>query len=531
MKKFVKQLAETGICLAITIVLAEVSAIASGSFSYSAENGVLSIEYNDASQAEKYANVSLLPMGTDRVKLDIASVDSNKMMFDVIGQSNSVFKREYSLKKKIEPGEYVLYLDFDNKSESYVLINCDNAKLNNLLSRLNSGENIGAAVDFGADNDIYRAYGQIIENLVKNQKSGSFTADSFLKAYLCAEGIARVRGGQISAAEFADLYGEWFDADLSEIKNSDESEKTEFGRIIKSAPIDGRTAEEIVSDAAVLAKIGSAESTGDAEKILLSYIDENKLPYGNFKKLNDYYRSETITAVFTEIKSVRTMSELYDKFITIANGMYSKQSSLSGGSSGGSGGGSGGGKKIEAVTNITEGKEPFSDISGHWSKDYVISLSKKGYISGYPDKTFRPDNTVTRAEMVKLVCNILRLKEKESAVFDDVRAGAWYFGCVGAANETGIVNGDGKSFFPDATITRQDAAVIIMRMLKYYGKDLSGSKSFSDSAMISDYAQSSVSSLAANGIINGENGCFNPARPVTRGELAALIARAAAYIQ
>lgn len=531
MKKFVKQLAETGICLAITIVLAEVSAIAAGSFSYSAESGVLSIEYNDASQAEKYANVSLLPIGTDRVKLDIASVDSNKMMFDVIEQNNSVFKREYYLKKKTELGEYILYLDFDNKSERYILVNCDDAKLNELLARLNSGENIGAAVEFGADNDIYGAYSQIIEKLVKNQKSGSFTADSFLKAYLCAEGIARVRGEQISAAEFADLYGEWFDADLSEIKNSDESEKTEFGRIIKSAPIDGRTAEEIVSDAAVLAKIGSAESTGDAEKILLSYIDENKLPYGNFKKLNDYYRSETITAVFAEIKSVRTMSELYDNFISIANSMYNKQSNLSGGSSGGSGGGSGGGKKIEAVTNITEGKEPFSDISGHWSKDYVISLSKKGYISGYPDKTFRPDNTVTRAEMVKLVCNILRLKEKESAVFDDVRAGAWYFGCVGAANETGIVNGDGKSFFPDATITRQDAAVIIMRMLKYYGKDLSGSKSFSDSAMISDYAQSSVSSLAANGIINGENGCFNPARPVTRGELAALIARAAAYIQ
>lgn len=530
MKKFVKRLAESGICLAITIVIAQAPAIASGDFSFSAEKGIVSIEYNDVSQTEKYANVSLLPIGTDRVKLDIASVDSNKMMFDVIGQSNSVFKREYSLKKRIEPGEYVLYLDFDNKSESYVLINCDNAKLNNLLSRLNSGENIGAAVEFGADNDIYGAYGQIIENLVKNQKSGSFTADSFLKAYLCAEGIARVRGGQISAAEFADLYGEWFDADLSEIENSDESEKTEFGRIIKSAPIDTRTAEEIVNDAAVLAKISNSESTGDAEKILLSYIDENKLPYGNFKKLNDYYRSETITAVFAEIKSVKTMSELYDKFISITNSMYSKQSSLSGGSSGGSGGGSGGGKKIEAVANITE-KEPFSDISGHWSKDYVISLSKKGYISGYPDKTFRPDNTVTRAEMVKLVCNMLKLKEKESAVFDDVRTGDWYFGCVGAANETGIVNGDGKSFFPDATITRQDAAVIIMRMLKYCGKELSGSKSFSDSAMISEYAQSSVSSLAANDIINGENGCFNPARPVTRGELAALIERAAAYIQ
>lgn len=233
MKKFVKRLAESGICLAIIIIIAEVSAIASGSFSYSAEKGIVSIEYNDVSQTEKHANVSLLPIGTDRVKLDIASVDSNKMMFDVIGQSNSVFKREYSLKKKIEPGEYVLYLDFDNKSESYVLINCDNAKLNNLLSRLNSGENIGAAVDFGADNDIYGAYGQIIENLVKNQKSGSFTADSFLKAYLCAEGIARVRGGQISVAEFADLYGEWFDADLSEIKSSDESEKTEFGRICR----------------------------------------------------------------------------------------------------------------------------------------------------------------------------------------------------------------------------------------------------------------------------------------------------------
>jgi hypothetical protein len=46
-----------------------------------------------------------------------------------------------------------------------------------------------------------------------------------------------------------------------------------------------------------------------------------------------------------------------------------------------------------------DGSHPFSDISGHWAEAWVEQLAIKGITSGYPDGTFKPDRTVTRAEM------------------------------------------------------------------------------------------------------------------------------------
>ena len=44
-----------------------------------------------------------------------------------------------------------------------------------------------------------------------------------------------------------------------------------------------------------------------------------------------------------------------------------------------------------------------SDIGGHWAQGTIIQWTSKGYISGYEDGTFKPDNSITRAEFVRLV--------------------------------------------------------------------------------------------------------------------------------
>jgi len=57
----------------------------------------------------------------------------------------------------------------------------------------------------------------------------------------------------------------------------------------------------------------------------------------------------------------------------------------------------------------------YSDISNHWAKTYINTYAKSGYVNGYPDGTFKPDNQVTRAEFVKIVNNILGISSTVSS--------------------------------------------------------------------------------------------------------------------
>jgi hypothetical protein len=56
---------------------------------------------------------------------------------------------------------------------------------------------------------------------------------------------------------------------------------------------------------------------------------------------------------------------------------------------------------------IPDTANDFNDIAGHWAADYIISACEKGWISGYPDGTYRPDNYITRAEVVSSINRVL----------------------------------------------------------------------------------------------------------------------------
>ena len=211
----------------------------------------------------------------------------------------------------------------------------------------------------------------------------------------------------------------------------------------------------------------------------------------------------------------------------------SEQSQGSGSGSGSSGRGnssSGGGTSyVLPSDNGNNGEngnksEKFSDISDSWAKGYIETLSGKNVISGFPDGTFRPDDTVTRAELSKMICSLLGLSGGDiSGKFADVSAADWFYPYVAACADKGIVTGYDGCFEPGGAITREDCAVMACRAL---GIDPAGNRTaFTDDNDISDYAKGAVSALSDKNIIVGEGGLFRAKDNLSRAEAAAILCR------
>jgi len=87
--------------------------------------------------------------------------------------------------------------------------------------------------------------------------------------------------------------------------------------------------------------------------------------------------------------------------------------------------------KFDKLSPFTDNS--FSDITGHWANQYINSAAKKGWVNGYPDGTFKPDQAITRAEFMTLVNNVLeRRVQKENILpdakkFPDLSSNEWYY--------------------------------------------------------------------------------------------------------
>ena len=92
----------------------------------------------------------------------------------------------------------------------------------------------------------------------------------------------------------------------------------------------------------------------------------------------------------------------------------------------------------------TDTSSKFTDIASHWAKNEIGIAANKGWINGYPDDTFRPNQYITRAEAMTLVNRVLnRLPENSSDLLDSMikwpdnsDASAWYYLAVQAATNS-----------------------------------------------------------------------------------------------
>lgn len=78
-------------------------------------------------------------------------------------------------------------------------------------------------------------------------------------------------------------------------------------------------------------------------------------------------------------------------------------------------------------SNILAAEQTFNDIDGHWAETVIEKWKDNGYINGYPDGSFKPDNPVTRAELSKILSLAFNLSETENIIYEDVSDNSWYY--------------------------------------------------------------------------------------------------------
>lgn len=147
----------------------------------------------------------------------------------------------------------------------------------------------------------------------------------------------------------------------------------------------------------------------------------------------------------------------------------------------------------------------------------LITGGHATYMSGYGDGTFRPENSMTRAEAAKVLYELLAAKPPVSGTnFDDVATGLWYTTAINALYLKGVVGGDGSgNFYPEDDITRVEYIKMLCVALGITATG--GSVTYSDVPR-DHWGYSYICVAVAKGWATGEGGMFRPDQPITRAE-------------
>ena len=164
-----------------------------------------------------------------------------------------------------------------------------------------------------------------------------------------------------------------------------------------------------------------------------------------------------------------------------------------------------------------------SELEDHWASESLLYFVDQGWLQGYKDGSYLPDNSITRAEFIKLlnrVCGLTERDDEAAKAFTDVPENAWYFPEVSIALKAGYTNGTTETTMsPNSKITRQQAFAMIARIAGLTTDDLSALEKFSDAASIGNYAKAPIAALVAEGYVDGyKDGTIRPTNNITRAQ-------------
>ena len=112
----------------------------------------------------------------------------------------------------------------------------------------------------------------------------------------------------------------------------------------------------------------------------------------------------------------------------------------------------------------------FPDVKNHWARPFIEALAKRRILNGYPDGSFRPNHSVTRAEFAAIITSTFDQipKKREYIPFVDVPANYWAFSAIQKSYETVFITGfPNNEFRPKNLITRANALVSIISGLGF----------------------------------------------------------------
>ena len=181
-------------------------------------------------------------------------------------------------------------------------------------------------------------------------------------------------------------------------------------------------------------------------------------------------------------------------------------------------------------TDTNTGALPFTDVkSTDWYYDAVQYAYANGIMQGTGSTTFEPGTNLTRAMMVQILYNMENKPAVTKSSFSDVSSSAWYADAVAWAEANEIVAGYGDgSFGPDDSLTRAQAATILLRYAQYKGMSTTErtTLTFSDASDVPSWAGAAMQWCAAKGYLQGDDtGRLLPNGTATRAQIAAIMQR------
>ncbi len=167
-----------------------------------------------------------------------------------------------------------------------------------------------------------------------------------------------------------------------------------------------------------------------------------------------------------------------------------------------------------------------SDISGHWAEKQLLEWQGMELIKGYSDGSLKPNQPITRGELIALTNRALGFTEEAPISFTDLRSSDWAYKEVAIAVKAGYVQGNADGTIgANRQISRQEAAVMLSRLLKL-GDDSDTANTFSDAERIAKWAKAAVGAVAAGRIMIGDGKrSFRPEASMTRAEAVVVLDR------
>jgi parallel beta-helix repeat protein len=185
------------------------------------------------------------------------------------------------------------------------------------------------------------------------------------------------------------------------------------------------------------------------------------------------------------------------------------------------------------VPSAMTGPTQFSDLVGHWGVPFIQGLVTRGLILGFPDGTFKPENSMTRAEYAAMIAKTFDLPRQRgtgTGTFSDVSADFWASAAIRVAAGMGFISGfpDG-TFRPQQYLTRVQALVSLVSGLGLSGGNPSSLLQFYvDRAQIPSYATEAIATATQRRLVVNypKDNQLEPMRNITRAEITALIYQA-----
>jgi subtilisin family serine protease len=248
-------------------------------------------------------------------------------------------------------------------------------------------------------------------------------------------------------------------------------------------------------DSTRLVRIDADNTTAD-QRISVALMDQ------------DLHVVESISALegrtHTQITHLLEVGDYYVRFLTDSSFPYANYT-----------------VNIHALTLMNG----FADISDHWAAEAISKLSQQNIISGYGDYYFRPDQGITRAEAAALIAKAIPLRQGKKINFTDVLPGYWGYSVISQVASGGIMDGyPDRSFAPDQLVTRREMAAMMARILQM--KPTAAMDPPFNDIKPGDWAYGILNSLKKSGRIDGyADGNFEPDQTSTRAEFATMLTR------